>query len=56
MIPDPNDEILEIQRRLSARFGNDVHRIAEETGCVHGFGHSLIGILAMNRRKCKQVN
>ncbi len=31
MIPDPNDDILEIKRRLSAQFGNDVHRIAEET-------------------------
>jgi hypothetical protein len=28
---DPNDEILEIKRRLSAQFGNDVRLIAEET-------------------------
>jgi hypothetical protein len=31
MIPDPNDEILEIKRKLSAEFGNDIHRIAAET-------------------------
>ena len=30
MIPDPNDEILAIKRRLAARFGNDLHRIAED--------------------------
>lgn len=28
MIPDPNDEILAIKRRLAAQFDNDVHRIA----------------------------
>jgi hypothetical protein len=28
---DPNDEILEIKRRLSAQFGNNVRLIAEET-------------------------
>ncbi len=31
MIPDPNDEILAIKRRLAAQFDNDLHRIAEET-------------------------
>ncbi len=31
MIPDPTDEIREIKRKLSAEFGFDVHRIAEET-------------------------
>jgi hypothetical protein len=31
MLPDPNDEILEIKRRLSAEFGHDIHRIAAET-------------------------
>ena len=31
MIPDPTDEIREIRRKLAARFGNDLHRIAEET-------------------------
>jgi hypothetical protein len=30
MIPDPNDEILAIKRRLAARFENDLHRIAED--------------------------
>ena len=29
-IPDPNDEILAIQRRLAAKFDNDLHRIAED--------------------------
>lgn len=29
MIPDPNDEILAIKRRLAAQFDNDLHRIAE---------------------------
>ena len=31
MIPDPNEEILAIKRRLAARFDNDVRRIAEDT-------------------------
>jgi len=30
MIPDPNDEILSIKRRLAAQFDNDVRRIAED--------------------------
>ena len=30
MIPDPNEEILAIKRRLAAKFGNDLHRIAED--------------------------
>ena len=30
MIPDPNEEILEIKRRLAARFNNEVHRIAAD--------------------------
>lgn len=30
MIPDPNDEILAIKRRLAAKFDNDLHRIAED--------------------------
>jgi hypothetical protein len=30
MIPDPNDEILAIKRRLAAKFDNDIHRIAED--------------------------
>lgn len=30
MIPDPTDEIREIKRKLSEKFGNDVHRIAED--------------------------
>jgi hypothetical protein len=31
MIPDPTEVIREIRRKLSAEFGNDLHRIAEET-------------------------
>ena len=31
MIPDPTDEIRAIRRKLAAEFGNDLHRIAEET-------------------------
>ena len=30
MIPDPNDIILAIKRRLAAKFDNDLHRIAED--------------------------
>ncbi len=30
MIPDPNDEILAIKRKLAAQFDNDVHRIASD--------------------------
>ena len=30
MIPSPTDEIKAIRRKLSARLGNDVHRIAED--------------------------
>lgn len=30
MIPDPNDEVLSIKRRLAAQFDNDVHRIAAD--------------------------
>ena len=31
MEPDPTEEILAIRRELAAQFGNDIHRIAEET-------------------------
>lgn len=30
MIPDPTDEIRDIKRKLSEKFGNDIHRIAED--------------------------
>ena len=30
MIPDPTDEIRAIKRRLSEKFDNDIHRIAED--------------------------
>jgi hypothetical protein len=29
--PSPTEEIRAIRRELAARFGNDIHRIAEET-------------------------
>ncbi len=31
MVPTPTEEIRAIRRELAARFGNDIHRIAEET-------------------------
>jgi hypothetical protein len=31
VIPSPTEEIRAIRRELAARFGNDLHRIAEET-------------------------
>jgi hypothetical protein len=31
MIPTPTDEIRAARRELAARFGNDLHRIAQET-------------------------
>ncbi len=31
MIPTPTEEIRAIRRELATEFGNDVHRIAEET-------------------------
>jgi hypothetical protein len=30
-MPTPTEEIRAIRRELAARFGNDIHRIAEET-------------------------
>ena len=30
MIPDPTDEIRDIKRKLSEKFDNDIHRIAED--------------------------
>jgi hypothetical protein len=30
MIPDPTDEIRAIKRKLSEKFDNDIHRIAED--------------------------
>jgi hypothetical protein len=41
---------------LSLLLASSTQAAKPAVGCVHGFGHSLIGILAMNRRKCKQVN
>lgn len=31
MIPAPTDDVRAIRRELAARFGNDIHRIVEET-------------------------
>lgn len=45
MIPDPNDEILAIKRRLAAQFDNDVHRIAEDIRQRQGqTGHEVISL------------
>ena len=45
MIPDPNDEILAIKRRLAAEFDNDVHRIAADVRKRQGqSGHEVISL------------
>jgi hypothetical protein len=45
MIPDPNDEILAIKRRLASQFDNDVHRIAEDIRKRQGeTGHEVISL------------
>ena len=45
MIPDPNDEILTIKRRLAAKFDNDVHRIATDVRERQGLsGHEVISL------------
>jgi len=50
MIPDPNDEILAIKRRLAAEFGNDVHLIAADVRQRQGqSGHEVISLPA---RRC----
>ena len=51
MIPDPNDEVLAIKRRLAAKFDNDVHRIAEDTRRRQSeSGHAVI---SLPPRRCK---
>jgi len=50
MIPDPNDEILAIKRRLAAEFDNDIHRIAEDVRKRQGqSGHEVV---ALPPRRC----
>jgi hypothetical protein len=45
MIPDPNDEILAIKRRLAAQFDNDLHRIATDVRQRQGQGgHEVISL------------
>jgi hypothetical protein len=45
MIPDPNDEILAIKRRLAAEFDNDIHRIAADIRKRQGeSGHEVISL------------
>ena len=45
MISDPNDEILAIKRRLAAKLGNDLHRIAEDIRRRQGqSGHEVISL------------
>lgn len=50
MIPNPNDEILAIKRRLAAEFDNDVHRIAADVRERQGqSGHE---VLSLPPRRC----
>ena len=50
MIPDPNEEILAIKRRLAAQFDNDVHRIAADVRKRQDqSGHEVI---ALPPRRC----
>jgi len=45
MIPDPNDEVLSIKRRLAAEFDNDIHRIAADIRKRQGeSGHEVISL------------
>jgi hypothetical protein len=45
MIPDPNDEILAIKRRLAAQFDNDLRRIAADVRDRQGqSGHEVISL------------
>jgi hypothetical protein len=45
MIPDPNDEILAIKRRLAAKFNNNIHRIAADVRKRQGqSGHEVISL------------
>ena len=45
MIPDPNDEILAIKRRLAAKFDNDIERIAADVRKYQGqSGHEVISL------------
>lgn len=50
MIPDPNDEILSIKRRLAAQFDNDVHRIAADIRKRQG--ESGLEVISLPPRRC----
>lgn len=53
MIPDPNDEILAIKRRLAAKFDNDLHRIAADVRKRQGqSGHAVI---SLPPRRCAPI-
>jgi hypothetical protein len=51
MMPDPNDEILAIKRRLAAKFDNDLHRIAEDVRSRQGEGGREVVSLPPRRRE-----
>jgi hypothetical protein len=45
MVPDPNEEILAIKRRLAAKLDNDLHRIAADVRQRQGLsGHEVISL------------
>lgn len=53
MIPDPNDEILAIKRRLAAKLDNDLHRIAADVRKRQGQGgHEVI---SLPPRRCAPI-
>jgi hypothetical protein len=53
MIPDPNDEILAIKRRLAAKFNNDLHRIAEDIRSRQHEGEREV--VSLPPRRCKPI-
>ena len=54
MILDPNDEILAIKRRLSAKLDNDVHRIFEDLRQRRNEGEHEVIVLPP--RRCSTTN
>ncbi len=54
MIVDPNDEILAIKRRLSAKFENNVHRIFEDLRQRQNEGEHEVIVLPP--RRCSTTN
>ena len=54
MILEPNDEILAIKRRLSAKFENDVHQIFEDLRKRQNEGDHEV--LVLPPRRCNTTN